>query len=124
MQGLLGVTLSAGVPALHGLHAAVNQSAFFVAMLYIVAIGTGAAPRCMSSCMTSSAAARVKGKTCTISHAALHLRCYLQGLGCRGCCSYAFHLVGNYVLPHAMNSSCRRTHLRHQNHDDGPTLGT
>ena len=41
MQGLLGVTLSAGVPALHGLHAAVNQSAFFVAMLYIVAIGTG-----------------------------------------------------------------------------------
>ena len=50
LQGLLGVTLSAGVPALHGLHAAVNQSAFFIAMLYIVAVGTGAVPRCMSSC--------------------------------------------------------------------------
>ena len=37
------MTLSAGVPALHGEHAAVNQSAFFIAALYIVAIGTGAA---------------------------------------------------------------------------------
>ncbi len=45
MQGLAGVTLSAGVPALHGEHAAVNQSAFFIAALYIVAIGTGAALR-------------------------------------------------------------------------------
>jgi hypothetical protein len=41
LQGLAGVTLSAGVPALHGEHPAVNQRAFFIAALYIVAIGTG-----------------------------------------------------------------------------------
>ncbi len=42
LQGLAGVTLSAGVPALHGERAAVNQRAFFIAALYIIAIGTGA----------------------------------------------------------------------------------
>ena len=89
MQGLLGVTLSAGVPALHGLHAAVNQSAFFVVMLYIVAIGTGAVPRCMSSLVTSSAADRVKPAT----HAQSHMR---------PCICAASHEIEGVRVPVAM----------------------
>ena len=40
-QGLIGVTLSAGVPTLHeGLHG-INSHSFFLGSLYIVALGTG-----------------------------------------------------------------------------------
>ncbi|KAK9827716.1 hypothetical protein WJX81_004356 [Elliptochloris bilobata] len=49
MLGLGGITLSAGVLALHGEHAAINQRAFFVAALYIVAIGTGGIKPCVST---------------------------------------------------------------------------
>ena len=41
MQGLIGVTLSAGVPTLHeGLHG-ISSHSFFLGALYIVALGTG-----------------------------------------------------------------------------------
>jgi hypothetical protein len=39
LQGLVGVTLSAGVPALHDGQHGINQSSFFIGMLYIVALG-------------------------------------------------------------------------------------
>ena len=43
LQGLIGVTLSAGVPALQdGSH--VNRAAFYMGFLYIIAIGLPAKP--------------------------------------------------------------------------------
>ncbi|KAK9918205.1 hypothetical protein WJX75_002247 [Coccomyxa subellipsoidea] len=47
--GLVGVTLSAGVPALHDGQHGINQSSFFIGMLYIVALGTGGIKPCVSS---------------------------------------------------------------------------
>ena len=92
MQGLLGITLSAGVPALHGLHAAVNQSAFFVAMLYIVAVGTGAAPHCMGGPLISSAVVTVNLMTCRSHFAAMRYFCHSsQPSEACGFCGDAFH---------------------------------
>ena len=53
MQGLIGVTLSAGVPALQdGSH--VNRAAFYMGFLYIIAIGLPVTPAllcCQSMCL-------------------------------------------------------------------------
>lgn len=84
IQGLAGVTLSAGVPALHGEQAAINQSAFFIAALYIVAIGTGAAlqlrqegcvclPRKMTAVLTMEGLHEASQFTARVSrHGAIH----------------------------------------------------
>lgn len=112
MQGLLGITLSAGVPALHGLHAAVNQSAFFVAMLYIVAIGTGAVPRCMSSWMTSSAAYRVKP--------ASRAQSYMQLCICAA--SHECQGIGSAVamrFTQQVSTGCRTQHSVLHEHNGG-----
>ncbi|CAL8471217.1 g10759 [Coccomyxa elongata] len=47
--GLVGVTLSAGVPALHDGQHGINSSSLFIGMLYIVALGTGGIKPCVSS---------------------------------------------------------------------------
>ncbi|EIE19573.1 PTR2-domain-containing protein [Coccomyxa subellipsoidea C-169] len=47
--GLVGVTLSAGVPALNEGYNGINSSSFFIGMLYIVALGTGGIKPCVSS---------------------------------------------------------------------------
>jgi hypothetical protein len=38
-QGLIGITLSAGLPALHDGHNGVNGQGFFIGMLYVIALG-------------------------------------------------------------------------------------